>query len=266
MLIQVLSIVSYFLYPTLQDELHRMKSNGGLEGNNGCFASGWNARRSLHLLKMSLGRPTTFQAIKEDSDEEMEIDENDVEKPYNHDNTAVSPIKGNRSKLQASMDICAGTSHVEVLDGDKNLISTKRSCCDANKFSGGTDVGDGKCKLNLAASIQRGLHVIESHQNNSAWRRASVGLNARIMDIQPCKVDVAIQTDPEESEARDNPLALIPSCLLEASANEIRDPSASRDLQLVPADGAVPADDQKQQHFLKVSSSKRSLMCEFYIS
>jgi len=231
----------------LKDELHRMKSNGGLEGNNASFASGWNARRSLHLLKMSLGRPTTFQAIKEDSDEEMEIDENDVEKPYNHDNSALSPIKGNGSKgLQASMDICAGTSHVEALDGDRNLISTKRSCCDANKFSRGTDVGDGKCKLNLAASIQRGLQVIESHQNNSAWRRASVGLNARIMDIQPCKVDVAIQTDPEESEARDNPLALIPSCLLQDSANESRDPSASRDLQL------VPADDQKQQHFLKV--------------
>ncbi|RLM73616.1 kinesin-like protein KIN12B [Panicum miliaceum] len=230
----------------LKDELHRMKSNGGLEGNNGSFASGWNPRRSLHLLKMSLGRPTTFQAIKEDSDEEMEIDENDVEKPKNHDTMAVSPIKGNGSEgLQASMDICAGTSHVEALDGDKNLMSTKRSCCDANKFSSGTDVGDGKCKLNLAASIQRGLQVIESHQNNSAWRRASIGLNARIMDIQPCKVDIAIQTDPEECEARDNPLALIPTCLLQASANESRDPSASRDLQL------VPADDQKQQHFLK---------------
>ncbi|RCV33142.1 hypothetical protein SEVIR_7G065600v4 [Setaria viridis] len=236
----------------LKDELHRMKSNGGLDGNNGSSATGWNPRRSLHLLKMSLGRPTTFQAIKEDSDEEMEIDENDVEKPYNHDNMAISPIKGKDSNgLRASRDASAGTSHVEALDGDKNLISTKRSCCDANKFSTGADVGDGKCKLNLAASIQKGLQVIESHQNNSAWRRASVVLNARIMDIQPCKVDVAIQTDPEESEARDNPLALIPSCLLEASANESRDPSACRDLQLVPADGAVPSDDQKQQHFLK---------------
>ncbi|CAN6275532.1 unnamed protein product [Urochloa humidicola] len=236
----------------LKDELHRVKSTGGLEGNNGSSATGWNPRRSLHLLKMSLGRPTTFQPIKEDSDEEMEIDENDVEKPYSHDNMAISPIKGKESKgLQASMDISAGTSHVEALDGDKNLISTKRSCCDANKFSSGTDIGDGKCKLNLAASIQKGLQVIESHQNNSAWRRASVVLNARITDIQPCKVDVAIQTDPEESEARDNPLALIPSCLLEASANESRDPSACRDLQLVAVDGAVPSDDQKQQHFLK---------------
>ncbi|KAF8780737.1 hypothetical protein HU200_001344 [Digitaria exilis] len=226
----------------LKDELHRMKSNGGL-GNSGSITTGWNPRRSLHLLKMSLGRPTTFQAIKEDSDEEMEIDENDVEKPCNNDNMTISPIKGKESKgLKASIDTSAGTSHVEALDGDKNLISTKRSCCDAKKFSSVIDV---------AASIQKGLQVIESHQNNSAWRRASVGLNARIMDIQPCKVDVAIQTDPEESEPKDNPLALIPSCLLEASANESRDPSTCRDLQLVPVDGAAPSDDQKQQHFVK---------------
>jgi kinesin family protein 15 len=83
------------------------------------------------------------------------------------------------------------------------------------------------------------------------------------MDIQPCKVDVAIQTDPEEYETRDNPLALIPSCLLEASATESRDPSACRDLQLVPADETVPSDDQKQRHFLKVSLTKRGLAHEF---
>ncbi|XP_062186174.1 kinesin-like protein KIN-12A [Phragmites australis] len=229
----------------LKDELQRMKSNGGLEGNNGSFSTGWNARRSLHLLKMSLSRPTTFQAIKEDSDEEMEIDENDVEKPYNAVNTVTSPIGDKESKgLKASMEISA-------LDGDKNLIPTKRSCSDANKFSTDTDGGDCRCKLNLAASIQRGLQVIESHQNNGAWRRASIGLNARIMDVQPCKVDVAIQTDPEGSEARDNALALIPSCLLEASANASRDPNACRELRLVPADGAVPSDEQKQQHILK---------------
>lgn len=262
-LVQASSGICYFL-STMQDELHRMKSHRGIEGNNGSFATGWNPRRSLHLLKMSLGRPTTFQAIKEDSDEEMEIVENDVEKPYNHENMVISPINGNDSKgLQSSMDTSAGTSHVEALDRDKNLISTKRSYCGSNKFSTCTDFGDGKCKLNLAASIQRGLQVIESQQNNSAWRRASVGLNARIMDIPPCKVDVAIQTDPEEYEARDNPLALIPSCLLEASANESRDPSAYRDLQLVPADVTVPSDDQKQQHFLKVSYTKRSSMHGF---
>ncbi|TVU13793.1 hypothetical protein EJB05_37219, partial [Eragrostis curvula] len=231
----------------LKDELHRMKSNGGSEGNNG-----WNARQSLRLLKMSLSRPATFQAINEDSDEEMEIDENDIEKLCARNSMTISPIGDKESEgLQSPMDICAGTSHAEALEGDKSFIPMKRSCSDATKFIAGTEGGDCRSNVNLAASIQRGLQVIQSHQNNSAWRRASVGLNARIMDFQTCKVDVAIQTDPEEPEARDNPLALIPSCLLEGSANESRDPNACRDLQIVPADGAVPADEHKQQHFLK---------------
>jgi kinesin family protein 15 len=228
-----------------------MKSNGGSEGGNGSFATGWNARRSLHLLKMSLNRPTTFQAIKEDSDEEMEIDENDVEEPSNH--MAICPAGDNHSKMfQAPGVTNAGSSHIDAFDGDNNLMPTKRSCSDVNKL------GDDRSKLNLAASIQRGLQVIESHQNNGAWRRASVGLNARIRDVLPCKVDVATQTDPEESQARDTTLALVPTCLVEVSANESKDPDACRDLQLVPADGAIPSDDLKQQQILKVSSHKRN--------
>ncbi|KAM0846554.1 hypothetical protein ACQ4PT_055604 [Festuca glaucescens] len=229
----------------LKDELHRMKSNGGSEGGNGSFATGWNARRSLHLLKMSLNRPTTFQAIKEDSDEEMEIDENDVEEPSNH--MAICPAGDNYSEMfQASGVTNAGSSHIDAFDGDNNLMPTKRSCSDVNKLG-----DDDRCKLNLAASIQRGLQIIETHQNNGAWRRASVGLNARIRDVLPCKVDVATQTDPEESQARDNTLALVPTCLVEVSANESKDPDACRDLQLVPADGAIPSDELKQQQILK---------------
>ncbi|KAM0882568.1 hypothetical protein ACQ4PT_032187 [Festuca glaucescens] len=228
----------------LKDELHRMKSNGGSEGGNGSFATGWNARRSLHLLKMSLNRPTTFQAIKEDSDEEMEIDENDVEEPSNH--MAICPAGDNHSKMFQVLGVTnVGSSHIDAFDGDNNLMPTKRSLSDVNKL------GDDRCKLNLAASIQRGLQVIESHQNNGAWRRASVGLNARIRDVLPCKVDVATQTDPEESQARDNTLALVPTCLVEVSANESKDPDACRDLQLVPADGEIPSDELKQQQLLK---------------
>ena len=236
-----------------QDELHRMKSNGVSEGGNSSFSTGWNARRSLHLLKMSLNRPTTFQAIKEDSDEEMEIDENDVENPSNHDNMVICPAGDNDSKMfQASGVTNAGSSHIDAFDGDNNLMPTKRSCADVNKL------GDDRYKLNLAASIQRGLQVIESHQNNGAWRRASVGLNARIRDVLPCKVDAATQTDPEESQARDTTLALVPTCLVEVSAKESKDPDACRDLQLVPADGAIPCDELKQQQILKVSSHKQS--------
>ncbi|KAL5215917.1 hypothetical protein ABZP36_007318 [Zizania latifolia] len=224
----------------LKDELHRMKS-GGSDGSNGSFSTGWNARRSLHLLKMSLSRPTTFQTIHEDSaDVEMEIDDSDVEKPHNHENMAISPLGDNDYKeLQASVKIIGGTSLVDAFDGDKNHMPTKRSC------------SDDKCKLNLTASIQRGLQVIENHQNNGVWRRASVGFNARIVDIQPCKVDVAIQTDPEESDARNLPPSLIPSCLLETNANVSMDPNSCKDLQLVPNDVGTISDELHQQQILK---------------
>uniref|UniRef100_A0A0D9W3Q9 Kinesin motor domain-containing protein n=1 Tax=Leersia perrieri TaxID=77586 RepID=A0A0D9W3Q9_9ORYZ len=220
----------------LKDELHRMKS-GGSDGSCGGFSTGWNARRSLHLLKMSLNRPATFQTIHEDSgDVEMEIDENDVEKPYNQENMVISPPGDKEFKaLQASVKINGGTSLVDAFDGE-NPMPTKRSC------------SDDRFKLNLAASIQRGLQVIENHQNNGAWRRASLGLNARTVDVQPCKVDVAIQTEPEEADARDNPLALIPSHLLETSATVS---NTCRDLQLVPNNTEITCDEPKQQQILK---------------
>ncbi|XP_078433175.1 kinesin-like protein KIN-12B [Wolffia australiana] len=62
----------------LKEELLRMKSGGSNE-INGNFSTGWNARKSLHLLKMSLCRPAKLPVIDDDNDEEMEIDERDVE-------------------------------------------------------------------------------------------------------------------------------------------------------------------------------------------
>ncbi|PSS34578.1 Kinesin-like protein [Actinidia chinensis var. chinensis] len=62
----------------LKDELLRMKANGNQTDPNGGYSTGWNARRSLNLLKFSLNRPMTLPHVDEDSDEEMEIvDEND---------------------------------------------------------------------------------------------------------------------------------------------------------------------------------------------
>ncbi|XP_008809653.1 kinesin-like protein KIN-12B [Phoenix dactylifera] len=66
----------------LKDELLRMKTHGTQSESSGSYSTGWNARRSLNLLRMSLNRPRALPVIKDDSDEEMEIDENDVEKPH----------------------------------------------------------------------------------------------------------------------------------------------------------------------------------------
>ncbi|PSS32623.1 Kinesin-like protein [Actinidia chinensis var. chinensis] len=57
----------------LKDELLRMKANANQTDPNGGYSTGWNARRSLNLLKFSLNRPMTLPHVDEDSDEEMEI-------------------------------------------------------------------------------------------------------------------------------------------------------------------------------------------------
>ncbi|RZR89884.1 hypothetical protein BHM03_00017671 [Ensete ventricosum] len=87
----------------LKDELLRMKSNGSSD-NNGGYSTGWNARRSLHILKMSLTRPTPLPIVKDDSDEEMEIDENDVEMPCVQAASQVSRVDRLSADLMVSKE------------------------------------------------------------------------------------------------------------------------------------------------------------------
>ncbi|CAN6447228.1 unnamed protein product [Victoria cruziana] len=66
----------------LKDELIRMKSNRSCQADSGGgYSTGWNARRSLNLLRMSLNRHSTLQPqVQDDSDEEMEIVEEGIGK------------------------------------------------------------------------------------------------------------------------------------------------------------------------------------------
>ncbi|KAL3507190.1 hypothetical protein ACH5RR_032572 [Cinchona calisaya] len=61
----------------LKDELLRMKANANQTNEDGNYTKGWNARRSLNLLKFSLNRPMALPHVDDDSDEEMEIVEQD---------------------------------------------------------------------------------------------------------------------------------------------------------------------------------------------
>ena len=64
-----------------------MKSTGTSPESNGSYSTGWNARRSLNLLRMSLNCPRVLPVAEDDSDEEMEIVEEDVEKASNENET-----------------------------------------------------------------------------------------------------------------------------------------------------------------------------------
>ncbi|KAI6693903.1 hypothetical protein NL676_021613 [Syzygium grande] len=58
----------------------RMKANGNNPSDSKQYLTGKDVRRSLHLLKLSLHHPMTLPHADDDSDEEMEIDEEAVER------------------------------------------------------------------------------------------------------------------------------------------------------------------------------------------
>ncbi|XP_058081265.1 kinesin-like protein KIN-12F [Magnolia sinica] len=64
----------------LKEELTRVKSNGddGSVGNNGGYFKRHNARESLNQLRLSLNRSLILPHIESDSEEEINIDEEDV--------------------------------------------------------------------------------------------------------------------------------------------------------------------------------------------
>ncbi|GFP94193.1 kinesin-like protein kin12b [Phtheirospermum japonicum] len=78
----------------LRDELHRMKGNHDQTGENGAYATGWSARRSLNLLRFSLNRPMMLPPAEDDSDEEMEIVDTDEAMPAIPETSAFSPEQG----------------------------------------------------------------------------------------------------------------------------------------------------------------------------
>ncbi|KNA24096.1 hypothetical protein SOVF_019010 [Spinacia oleracea] len=67
----------------LKDELLRMKANKNPSDPKAAYANSWNARKSLSLLKLSLNHPMVLHHLDADGDEEMEIDEEAVEKLCN---------------------------------------------------------------------------------------------------------------------------------------------------------------------------------------
>ncbi|KAL6548776.1 TRAFAC class myosin-kinesin ATPase superfamily [Orobanche gracilis] len=103
----------------LRDELHRMKANHDENGQNGAYATGWSARRSLNLLRFSLNRSMILPHTENDSDEEMEIVDTDEVMPVIHEETCVVSPEHGYGDTYVNMEDAA----FETLDKDKaNMI------------------------------------------------------------------------------------------------------------------------------------------------
>ncbi|ONM06795.1 kinesin-related protein13 [Zea mays] len=262
----------------LKDELIRTKS-GDTTTCKARYFSAQSARESLHTLRVSLNRSLIFPHIEVDSEEEMDVDEEDVQELRDQiskihsssedtlddfmdaesgdestpcsvgrsedDQVIIDDFEGPQQEEQkevsnntnanedlgsdrkSNLSIIASTrlspiqdptlcsspkihnkarmsitslglspSKIRISDspGDRNVEmctnSAFRSSLQSSKLSP-TD--------SLAASLQRGLHIIEYHQQNPAPRKSFIGLSFDHFARQSvAKISSAVQALPED--------------------------------------------------------------------
>ncbi|KAG2536797.1 kinesin-like protein KIN-12C [Panicum virgatum] len=304
----------------LKDELIRTKSGDTATCKAG-YSSAQNARESLHNLRMSLNRSLILPHIEIDSEEEVDVNEEDVQELRDQ----ISKLHSSSETFDDFMDAESGDDntpyakgnletseeddqpitddfgsplqqeHKEVADttnADDELISDRKSSlsvsaspslspiqdptlCSSPKIQNKarksiTSPGLSPSKLrvseslgdrtveacknstvrsslqssklsptdSLVASLQRGLHIIEYHQQNPAPRRSFVGLSLDHFAVNPrqsiANVSSAVQALPEGRGT-----ILCSSCKKPVNANENQTEDINSAKQIVLALGAT---------------------------
>jgi len=304
----------------LQDELIRTKSGDTATCKAG-YSSAQNARESLHNLRMSLNRSLILPHIEIDSEEEVDVNEEDVQElrdqisklhsssetfddfmdaesgddntPYAKGNLETSeeddqpiiddfesPLQQERKEVadttnadddlisdrKSSLSVSASPSLSSIQDptlcsspkihnkarksitspglspsklrvseslGDRTVEACKNSTVRSSLQSSKLSPTD-----SLAASLQRGLHIIEYHQQNPAPRRSFVGLSLDHFAVNPrqsiANVSSAVQALPEGRGT-----ILCSSCKKPVNANENQTEDINSAKQIVLALGAT---------------------------
>ncbi|XP_075671673.1 kinesin-like protein KIN-12F [Castanea sativa] len=316
----------------LKEELIKAKSSKSVGSQNGYF-QGRNVRESLNQLRVSLNRSLILPPIDNDSDEEVNVDEDDIREIRQHldklhssseDNTRDKPVSRDSiqfysmeesgetdlmSEVSMTEEVCmeepwnelpqmANDSMEDNFVSAANTLTasgpaTRRSisissCCqspllqdpplsespkigniqrksmnisssshlvsqnsvsESSKFnldvlrqslkqseqvhsslrSSKTFAGPAE---NLAASLHRGLQIIDYHQRNSASKKSSVSFSFEHLKLEPCaeidKANASVQTLPEERPSSNGPSSsfLCTSCqrrISEKDSNEVKD-------------------------------------------
>jgi hypothetical protein len=221
-----------------QDELVRIKSNKGATIADGYFTAG-DARRTVNLLRMSLTCTTAMPSIKDDSDEEMEIDENGIERPSKtsqeilHSASSSEParpvlssgsVEGKSSSPKSTspgklsiMSImpvisepCLSESQSRKSPRTSSSISPSHrdieESTEAAPSAADIPLVSNQKSESLIASIHRGLQIFEDgpKKGNKALRRASFSFFVRPISPEP---PLALQSVPVPA-----PLQVKPVC------------------------------------------------------
>uniref|UniRef100_A0A7I4BD30 Kinesin motor domain-containing protein n=1 Tax=Physcomitrium patens TaxID=3218 RepID=A0A7I4BD30_PHYPA len=207
----------------LKDELTRMKSNSGAEAADGSgYSTGWNARRSYNLLRLSLGHPMKAPLLLNDDndDDDMELDD-DMETTLNamavrlSQGTGVSQSTDMELGSPKLRDSCKVKSSGSEEGNDQNIRTLALGKAvedtpsiespttgvvnnangnllaldvpDAPSNFGAEAIPDVKTVLRnsmsmpspsprdrLAASLQKGLQILDLHQKSSLRRSTNI--------------------------------------------------------------------------------------------
>ncbi|KAJ6710848.1 KINESIN-LIKE PROTEIN KIN-12B [Salix koriyanagi] len=230
----------------LRDELHRVKANS----NN---PTGWDPRKSLNILK-SLIHPREPNSSQNEtvncvSPSSLSIVPSEVSLVLKSPTPSVSPrISISRKSLRTSSILTASQkdSKDESKPGPENM---RISFAKSNSSAARTAQTSKSCLApteHLAASLHRGMEIIDSHHKSSVFRRLSFRFPSKPAGSNPIlPVDVGVQTFPQHDEISER-VFLCTNCKAKTQL-EVKDVDDSSNLQLVPIDWSESIEKPKTQ-------------------
>ncbi|CBI17294.3 unnamed protein product, partial [Vitis vinifera] len=215
----------------LKDELLRMKANGNQPtDSNGSYSTGWNARRSLNLLKFSLNRPTTLPHVDDDGDEEMEIDEEAVEKLWVQ--VGLQSVNGEENSKIDAGKIENVQSDSQFMASEEGIIGEPQSNmsqneCIKEEASEDTDVNMEE-EISEQSEINEDesqIHLIVKASNDSP-NGLMDGIPPSNLSIVPCNISPVLKSPTLSVSPRvsnNSRKSLRTSSMLTASQKDLRD-------------------------------------------
>ncbi|CAN1837828.1 Kinesin-like protein KIN-12B [Linum perenne] len=214
----------------LRDELHRVKANK-------TNPTGWNPHKSLNILKSLMHPHSLLTKLDEDGDEEMEIDEEAVEKFC----AAASEDQAMKSSRRVTEQGAEDTD-VEMEEGTPEKVE------DSDIIVGGRSKSMKSVRAStdqLAASINRGLEIMDCHPRSSAFRRSAFRFSYVPAENKPSpiieKLDVGVQTSQDDDQLN----FICKMCKGKTELEELNGTDDSSNLQLVPVDDSGSAERSK---------------------
>ncbi|KDP32570.1 hypothetical protein JCGZ_13120 [Jatropha curcas] len=168
---------------------------------------------------------------------------------------SVSPrISSSRKSLRTSSMLTA--SQKDLKDEKSNTEDVRLSFAKKRSSSNALAAQTSKSFLapteHLAASLHRGLEIIDIHRKSSVFRRSSFRFSCKPAELKPIslveKVDAGVQTFLQDYDLQEEDAGVFfcKSCKNKKALEE-KDNDDSSNLQLVPIDGSESADKSKKQ-------------------